>query len=138
MLECYQIFQSLISKISSKKRRKTARRLSTLTVTDQKIDSLTRSKTSESHSETVFVMERAPLRTTFQSLDPSPWRPDHWQLVLDNIRTMRSSRDAPVDSMGAEKSTDVDAPPQVRPAQSQISPEWFSLSWSSTYTRFSI
>ncbi|KAK8729213.1 hypothetical protein OTU49_008679 [Cherax quadricarinatus] len=43
----------------------------------------------------------------------SRWEPPHWQEVLKNIRQMRAARDAPVDSMGAQKCTDVDAQPEI-------------------------
>jgi len=38
--------------------------------------------------------------------------PDNWEAILDNIRQMRRSRDAPVDSMGAEKCADQGASQQ--------------------------
>ncbi|KAM9305450.1 endonuclease III-like protein 1 [Gastrophryne carolinensis] len=41
------------------------------------------------------------------------WEPAHWRQHLENIRQMRSSRDAPVDQMGAEKCFDRDAAPEV-------------------------
>ncbi|KAG8433278.1 hypothetical protein GDO86_017531 [Hymenochirus boettgeri] len=41
------------------------------------------------------------------------WEPISWDQHLENIRQMRSSRDAPVDQMGAEKCCDQSAAPQV-------------------------
>ncbi|XP_071796644.1 endonuclease III-like protein 1 [Asterias amurensis] len=41
------------------------------------------------------------------------WEPKDWMEMLDNIREMRKEKDAPVDSMGAEKICDHDAPPEV-------------------------
>ncbi|KAG8557404.1 hypothetical protein GDO81_016626 [Engystomops pustulosus] len=41
------------------------------------------------------------------------WEPQNWRKQLENIRKMRSSRDAPVDEMGAEKCFDQNAEPQV-------------------------
>lgn len=41
------------------------------------------------------------------------WEPKNWRKQLENIRQMRSSRDAPVDEMGAEKCFDQKAEPQV-------------------------
>ena len=41
------------------------------------------------------------------------WEPPEWQVMLDNIREMRKHKDAPVDSMGAEKICDENAPPKV-------------------------
>ncbi|XP_067944742.1 endonuclease III-like protein 1 [Watersipora subatra] len=40
------------------------------------------------------------------------WAPPHWKQHLINIREMRSSFDAPVDTMGCEKISDRDAKPQ--------------------------
>lgn len=42
-----------------------------------------------------------------------PWVPENWKIVLDNIRTMRQAKDAPVDVMGAEKCTTENYPPEV-------------------------
>lgn len=41
------------------------------------------------------------------------WEPKNWRKQLENIRQMRSRRDAPVDEMGAEKCFDQNAEPQV-------------------------
>lgn len=41
------------------------------------------------------------------------WEPPDWKKQLGFIREMRSSRDAPVDHMGAEKCYDTTAPPRV-------------------------
>ncbi|XP_073504495.1 endonuclease III-like protein 1 [Phyllobates terribilis] len=41
------------------------------------------------------------------------WEPKSWREELENIRQMRSARDAPVDQMGAEKCFDQNAEPQV-------------------------
>ncbi len=43
------------------------------------------------------------------------WEPKDWNEMLDNIREMRKEKDAPVDSMGAEKICHHDAPPEVAP-----------------------
>ncbi|KAF3844056.1 hypothetical protein F7725_016104 [Dissostichus mawsoni] len=49
------------------------------------------------------------------------WEPPDWKKQLGYIREMRSSRDAPVDNMGAEKCYDSDAPAHVRRFQVLIS-----------------
>lgn len=41
------------------------------------------------------------------------WEPLDWKKQLGYIREMRSGRDAPVDSMGAEKCYDTEAPAHV-------------------------
>ncbi|XP_078096814.1 endonuclease III-like protein 1 [Mustelus asterias] len=43
----------------------------------------------------------------------SKWEPSHWREQWENIREMRKSRDAPVDSMGAEQCFDKTAAPEV-------------------------
>lgn len=50
-----------------------------------------------------------------KSLKPGQagWEPPNWREVLENIRKMRSARDAPVDNMGAEKCMDEQATPEV-------------------------
>nr|XP_014090712.2 endonuclease III-like protein 1 [Bactrocera oleae] len=37
------------------------------------------------------------------------WEPQNWRLILENIRTMRSSAEAPVDTMGCHKCSDDEA-----------------------------
>ncbi|XP_070684651.1 endonuclease III-like protein 1 isoform X2 [Pempheris klunzingeri] len=49
------------------------------------------------------------------------WDPPDWKKQLGYIREMRSSRDAPVDNMGAEKCYDTEAPAQVRRFQVLVS-----------------
>uniref|UniRef100_UPI0037E7E6E7 endonuclease III-like protein 1 isoform X2 n=1 Tax=Semicossyphus pulcher TaxID=241346 RepID=UPI0037E7E6E7 len=49
------------------------------------------------------------------------WEPPDWKKQLGNIREMRSSRDAPVDNMGAEKCYDTEAPAHVRRFQVLVS-----------------
>ena len=44
----------------------------------------------------------------------SGWEPPNWREVLANIREMRIARDAPVDSMGAEKCMDDGCTPEVK------------------------
>lgn len=41
------------------------------------------------------------------------WEPPDWEKQLGHIRAMRSSRDAPVDHMGADHCYDADAPAHV-------------------------
>ena len=50
-------------------------------------------------------------------LDPvksEPIQPENWDTVLENIRTMRLNRDAPVDYLGAELCANKDCPPKVK------------------------
>uniref|UniRef100_H3D989 Endonuclease III-like protein 1 n=1 Tax=Tetraodon nigroviridis TaxID=99883 RepID=H3D989_TETNG len=49
------------------------------------------------------------------------WEPPDWEKQLGYIRAMRSSRDAPVDNMGADKCYDSDAPGQVKRFQVLVS-----------------
>ncbi|KAF7659571.1 hypothetical protein LDENG_00296610 [Lucifuga dentata] len=49
------------------------------------------------------------------------WEPPEWKKQLGYIRKMRSSRDAPVDYMGAEKCYDTEAPAHVRRFQVLVS-----------------
>ncbi|XP_061625578.1 endonuclease III-like protein 1 isoform X1 [Phyllopteryx taeniolatus] len=49
------------------------------------------------------------------------WQPPDWKKQLGHIREMRSSRDAPVDNMGAEKCYDAEAPANVRRFQVLVS-----------------
>ncbi|KAL1004889.1 hypothetical protein UPYG_G00051860 [Umbra pygmaea] len=56
-----------------------------------------------------------------EKAEPDSWEPCDWRKQLDHIRQMRSSRDAPVDLMGAEKCYDSDAPAEVRRYQVLVS-----------------
>ncbi|XP_068177544.1 endonuclease III-like protein 1 [Antennarius striatus] len=49
------------------------------------------------------------------------WEPAAWRRQLGHIREMRSSRDAPVDTMGAESCYDPEAPAHVRRFQVLVS-----------------
>ncbi|EFB17708.1 hypothetical protein PANDA_016228, partial [Ailuropoda melanoleuca] len=49
------------------------------------------------------------------------WEPLAWRQQLQNIRTMRSEKDAPVDQLGAEHCYDPSAPPKVRRYQVLLS-----------------
>lgn len=48
-----------------------------------------------------------------ENLEKQTWMPENWETVLNNIRNMRSARDAPVDQMGAEQCADATTSPQV-------------------------
>uniref|UniRef100_H2TF85 Endonuclease III-like protein 1 n=1 Tax=Takifugu rubripes TaxID=31033 RepID=H2TF85_TAKRU len=54
-------------------------------------------------------------------LKTEPWEPPRWKTQLENIRAMRSGRDAPVDNMGADKCHDADAPAHVKRFQVLVS-----------------
>lgn len=43
----------------------------------------------------------------------SDWIPERWKDQLNNIKTMRKDKDAPVDSMGCERTADMTASPEV-------------------------
>uniref|UniRef100_A0A667ZBU2 Endonuclease III-like protein 1 n=2 Tax=Myripristis murdjan TaxID=586833 RepID=A0A667ZBU2_9TELE len=49
------------------------------------------------------------------------WEPPEWRTQLDYIREMRSSRDAPVDNMGAQKCYDTEVPAHVKRFQVLVS-----------------
>ncbi|KAM6939746.1 endonuclease III-like protein 1 [Xenentodon cancila] len=55
------------------------------------------------------------------SVKTEHWEPQNWKKQLESIREMRSSRDAPVDNMGAEKCYDTKAPAHVRRFQVLVS-----------------
>ncbi|OWK11046.1 NTHL1 [Cervus elaphus hippelaphus] len=56
-----------------------------------------------------------------ERLQAPSWEPQDWRLQLDNIRTMRSGKDAPVDLLGAEHCFDPSASPKVRRYQVLLS-----------------
>ncbi|XP_068824744.1 endonuclease III-like protein 1 isoform X2 [Capricornis sumatraensis] len=47
-----------------------------------------------------------------ERLQAPSWQPQDWRRQLDNIRTMRSGKDAPVDQLGAEHCFDPSASPK--------------------------
>ncbi|XP_055265165.1 endonuclease III-like protein 1 isoform X7 [Moschus berezovskii] len=56
-----------------------------------------------------------------ERLQAPSWEPQDWRQQLDNIRTMRSRKDAPVDQLGAEHCFDPSASPKVRRYQVLLS-----------------
>ncbi len=44
---------------------------------------------------------------------PTPWEPHNWRALYDNIKKMRSNRDAPVDVVGCDRLADEHAEPKV-------------------------
>ncbi|XP_043312068.1 endonuclease III-like protein 1 isoform X2 [Cervus elaphus] len=56
-----------------------------------------------------------------ERLQAPSWEPQDWRRQLDNIRTMRSGKDAPVDLLGAEHCFDPSASPKVRRYQVLLS-----------------
>lgn len=59
---------------------------------------------------------RRQLKVEYDGVSPvktEHWEPPEWKKQLGFIREMRSSRDAPVDNMGAEKCYDTEAPAHV-------------------------
>jgi endonuclease-3 len=49
------------------------------------------------------------------------WQPNNWETLYQNIRQMRSAGDAPVDTVGCEKSFDVNASPKDQRFQALVS-----------------
>ncbi|XP_069427127.1 endonuclease III-like protein 1 isoform X2 [Ovis canadensis] len=56
-----------------------------------------------------------------ECLQTPSWQPQDWRQQLDNIRTMRSGKDAPVDQLGAEHCFDPSASPKVQRYQVLLS-----------------
>ncbi|KAI4551319.1 hypothetical protein MJT46_017571 [Ovis ammon polii x Ovis aries] len=56
-----------------------------------------------------------------ERLQTPSWQPQDWRRQLDNIRTMRSGKDAPVDQLGAEHCFDPSASPKVQRYQVLLS-----------------
>ena len=52
--------------------------------------------------------------TSTEQTQGSTWQPLNWREQLANIREMRKTRDAPVDSQGCEKTADESQSPEVR------------------------
>ncbi|XP_025840686.1 endonuclease III-like protein 1 isoform X3 [Vulpes vulpes] len=56
-----------------------------------------------------------------KALEALGWEPRDWRQQLENIRTMRSGKDAPVDWLGVEHCHDPSAPPKVQRYQVLLS-----------------
>uniref|UniRef100_A0A8I3P318 Endonuclease III-like protein 1 n=1 Tax=Canis lupus familiaris TaxID=9615 RepID=A0A8I3P318_CANLF len=56
-----------------------------------------------------------------KALEALGWEPQDWRQQLENIRTMRSGKDAPVDWLGVEHCHDPSAPPKVQRYQVLLS-----------------
>lgn len=60
-----------------------------------------------------------------KALEALGWEPRDWRQQLENIRTMRSGKDAPVDWLGVEHCHDPSAPPKVgRGRTCLVTPFW--------------
>lgn len=74
-------------------------------------------KTEEEDAPTPTSRRRRQLKVEYEKDGSVPplkhWEPPDWEKQLGYIRAMRSSRDAPVDNMGADKCYDADAPAHV-------------------------
>nr|XP_023696778.1 endonuclease III-like protein 1 isoform X2 [Paramormyrops kingsleyae] len=65
--------------------------------------------------------KKEPKREPKKEPKREPWEPADWRRQLENIRQMRSARNAPVDSMGAARCVDPQAPPEVMRYQVLVS-----------------
>ena len=61
----------------------------------------------------VAAKKRKKEDSVAQQPQSSGWQPAHWREQLANIREMRKSRDAPVDTQGCEKTADGNQSPEV-------------------------
>lgn len=75
---------------------------------------------TESKSETNGTINSKIQNLTEAVVNPGKWMPQNWELMLENIRKMRSNETAPVDSMGCHKCSDPNADPKVARYQSLI------------------
>ncbi|XP_017879405.1 endonuclease III-like protein 1 [Ceratina calcarata] len=67
--------------------------------------------------ETINNKIKNPIETV---VNPNKWMPQNWEVMLENIRKMRSNETAPVDSMGCHKCSDPNADPRISRYQSLI------------------
>lgn len=49
-----------------------------------------------------------------KEIEEEPWEPALWKQQYENIRQMRSKRDAPVDKYGCFMNAEKEVPPEVR------------------------
>ena len=71
------------------------------------------SSRDDKKTEDVAAKKRKKDKSTSQT-QGSTWQPPNWREQLANIREMRKTRDAPVDSQGCEKTADESQSPEVR------------------------
>ncbi|XP_078691665.1 endonuclease III-like protein 1 [Branchiostoma floridae x Branchiostoma belcheri] len=60
-------------------------------------------------------------KTAPSSIKKERWEPGRWREQLENIKRMRATRDAPVDTMGCQTCPDKDASPKVKRYHALIS-----------------
>ena len=72
---------------------------------------------SASVKKNVLKLETSKTETLDPDADGSgkkaKWEPKNWQEVLENIKTMRAAKDAPVDTMGCERTMEENVEPNV-------------------------
>ena len=61
----------------------------------------------------IFYFREAEISKVPKISTKIEWEPHNWRAQLDNIKSMRSSRDAPVDSIGAAALPESDCSPEV-------------------------
>ena len=71
------------------------------------------SSRDDKKTEDVAAKKRKKDTSTMET-QGSTWQPTNWREQLANIREMRKTRDAPVDSQGCEKTADESQAPEVR------------------------
>lgn len=65
--------------------------------------------------------KKSPIKIQYEKEGKGLWEPANWREFLTNLRDMRSNMEAPVDTMGCDKSPDTEASPEVFRYQSLIS-----------------
>jgi endonuclease-3 len=60
--------------------------------------------------------ELAKDTTSDDTVKKAKWEPKDWQQVLENIKVMRAVKDAPVDTMGCERTMEENVAPKVSTA----------------------
>lgn len=91
-------------------------------IKDETVDAATKepvaeemkSPTKRSKQNAIKVaVDEIKMEATTADVEEAKWMPKNWQQLLENIREMRKSRPAPVDTMGCHKCSDDAAPENV-------------------------
>ena len=79
----------------------------------QNLEETDNSQNSRSSGKRKKPMKVAYNDTNLDNSKKNKWDPDNWEVILNNIREMRKSMDAPVDTMGCDVSHDLNLTPEV-------------------------
>lgn len=95
-----------LNAIKSPRKTRATKRVATANLTAETSEFFDSKKVPEEKKK-----KRAPVKIQSDEAPKENWCPENWRATLENIRTMRKNRTAPVDDMGCHKCADPEDTP---------------------------